>query len=84
MICSLKSIYIFARFYNAEILVYPLPIVFENIFHNLFFKRSAFTILQQYVIKRRMKQRLNWIAVQHRARMVLKCFLYSSNSWIDV
>jgi hypothetical protein len=28
------------------------------------------TILRQYRIKRRMKQRLNWIAVQHRARTV--------------
>jgi hypothetical protein len=35
------------------------------------------------MIKRRMKQRLNWIAVQHRARMVLKYFFYGSNYWIN-
>ncbi|CAM4809910.1 unnamed protein product [Rotaria magnacalcarata] len=32
--------------------------------------RSAMATLQQYVIKRRMKQRFNWIAVQHRAQMI--------------
>ncbi|CAF0906385.1 unnamed protein product [Adineta ricciae] len=37
--------------------------------------RSAFVILQKYVAKRRMKQRLNWIAVQHRARMI-QCVYY--------
>ena len=26
--------------------------------------------LRQYVVKRQMKQRLNWIAVKHRARTV--------------
>ncbi len=31
---------------------------------------KAFANLRQYVVKRRMKQRLNWIAVQHRARTV--------------
>ncbi|CAF4374713.1 unnamed protein product, partial [Rotaria sordida] len=36
--------------------------------------RSTLTILSQYVIQRRMKQRLNWIAVQHRARMIKRIY----------
>jgi hypothetical protein len=44
----------------------------SNEIHFIFFflQRSAMAILRQYVIKRRMKQRLNWIAIQHRARTV--------------
>jgi polyferredoxin len=48
-----------------------------NFFFEIFsIKRLAFANLHEYMIKRRMKQRLNWIAVQHRARTVLKYILF--------